>query len=95
MAAESAPSQTVLDTEATVNQFKEFLSSYNKLSQNCFMDCIHDFTTRKVSNKENSCAVNCMEKYLKVTQRISQRFQEFQMQQSEPSAPLKELAAGK
>lgn len=28
---------------------------------------------------QDSCALNCMEKYLKMNQRISQRFQEFQM----------------
>lgn len=27
--------------------------------------------------------MNCMEKYLKMNQRISQRFQEYQMQQNE------------
>lgn len=28
---------------------------------------------------EEKCAVNCLEKYLKMNQRVSQRFQEFQM----------------
>jgi len=69
------------DTETTMKQFHEFLSSYNKLSEMCFMDCVHDFTTRKILDKENSCAMNCMDKYLKMTQRISQRFQDYQMMQ--------------
>ncbi len=34
---------------------------------------------------QQSCANNCMEKYMKMTQRISQRFQEYQMQQNEGS----------
>ncbi|ELT98052.1 hypothetical protein CAPTEDRAFT_154791 [Capitella teleta] len=72
-------------TAATMNQFKEFLLSYNKVSEACFTDCAHDFTSRKVLESESSCALNCMEKYLKVTQRISQRFQEFQMQSSDNS----------
>ncbi|XP_064602866.1 mitochondrial import inner membrane translocase subunit Tim9-like [Liolophura sinensis] len=77
-----------LDTEATVKQFKEFLLSYNKLSEMCFNDCATDFTTRKVLDSEDKCSLNCMEKYLKMTQRISLRFQEYQLQQSEGASVM-------
>ncbi|KAL3874052.1 hypothetical protein ACJMK2_037116 [Sinanodonta woodiana] len=70
---------TQIDVESTSRQFREFLSSYNKLTEMCFMDCINDFTSRKISNAEDTCALNCMEKYMKMTQRISQRFQESQL----------------
>lgn len=33
-------------------QFKEFLGTYNKLTENCFMDCVKDFTTREVKPEE-------------------------------------------
>ncbi|XP_017475560.1 PREDICTED: mitochondrial import inner membrane translocase subunit Tim9-like [Rhagoletis zephyria] len=59
--------------------FSDFLMSYNKLSEMCFTDCVRDFTSRVVKDNEERCALNCMEKYLKMNQRISQRFQEFQM----------------
>ncbi|CAH0387145.1 unnamed protein product [Bemisia tabaci] len=62
-----------------IKTFREFLVSYNKLSELCFMDCAKDFTTRDVKSDEEKCALNCMEKYLKLNQRVSQRFQEFQM----------------
>ncbi|XP_012278920.1 mitochondrial import inner membrane translocase subunit Tim9 [Orussus abietinus] len=62
-----------------VKSFRDFLTSYNKLSEICFVDCIMDFTTRDIRAKEEKCALNCMEKYLKMNQRVSQRFQEFQM----------------
>jgi len=64
-------------------QFRDFLTSYNKLSEICFIDCITDFTTRDVRAKEEKCALNCMEKYLKMNQRMSQRFQEFQITANE------------
>ncbi|XP_064622736.1 mitochondrial import inner membrane translocase subunit Tim9-like [Lineus longissimus] len=70
-------------TADTVKQFREFLMSYNKLSEMCFADCVHDFTSRKVQEKEQTCVLSCMEKYLKMTQRISQRFQEYQVIQNE------------
>lgn len=62
-----------------IKNFRDFLTNYNKLSELCFTDCINDFTTRSVKSKEEKCALNCMEKYLKMNQRVSQRFQEFQM----------------
>lgn len=33
-------------------QFKEFLGTYNKVTENCFMDCVKDFTTRDVKAEE-------------------------------------------
>ncbi|OXU28316.1 mitochondrial import inner membrane translocase subunit Tim9 [Nasonia vitripennis] len=69
---------TDVDSEQ-IKSFREFLTSYNKLSEICFTDCIMDFNSRDVQTKEEKCTLNCMEKYLKMNQRISQRFQEFQM----------------
>lgn len=33
-------------------QFKEFLSSYNKMSEHCFEACTHDFSERQVQKAE-------------------------------------------
>lgn len=33
-------------------QFKEFLGTYNKVTENCFMDCVKDFTSRDVKAEE-------------------------------------------
>ncbi|XP_029051458.1 mitochondrial import inner membrane translocase subunit Tim9 [Osmia bicornis bicornis] len=62
-----------------IKSVRDFVASYNKLIEICFVDCITDFTSRDVQSKEEKCALNCMEKYLKMNQRISQRFEEFQM----------------
>lgn len=62
-----------------IKTFKDFLISYNKLTEMCFTDCISDFTSRNIKQAEEKCSLNCLEKFLKVNQRISQRFQEFQM----------------
>lgn len=69
----------VMSEAEQIRTFKDFLSNYNKLSELCFNDCVWDFTSRKVSKAEDSCAINCAEKFLKANQRISTRFQEFQM----------------
>ncbi len=77
-AAAGGPQQQLPDSDQ-IRSFKDFLSNYNKLSETCFSDCVWDFTSRKVSRQEDTCAMNCAEKYLKMNQRISTRFQEFQM----------------
>ena len=58
-----------------IKTFRDFMANYNKLSETCFTDCAWDFTTRKVLNSESTCALNCAEKYLKMNQRVSARFQ--------------------
>ncbi|KAM9015931.1 mitochondrial import inner membrane translocase subunit Tim9 isoform 1-T4 [Guaruba guarouba] len=35
-----------------IKQFKEFLGTYNKITENCFLDCIKDFTSREVKPEE-------------------------------------------
>ncbi len=60
------------------------------LSESCFVDCVRDFTSREVTERESRCATNCMDKYLKMTQRLSLRFQEHQlMQQQQPPTDSK------
>uniref|UniRef100_A0A1Q3F993 Mitochondrial import inner membrane translocase subunit n=1 Tax=Culex tarsalis TaxID=7177 RepID=A0A1Q3F993_CULTA len=78
-----------------IKSFSDFLLSYNKLSELCFLDCVNEFTGRTVSDKESSCSLNCMEKFLKMNQRISQRFQEFQMISNENALAAAQKLGGK
>lgn len=41
---------------------------------------------------QDQCALNCMEKYLKMNQRISQRFQEFQILANENAMAMVQKA---
>lgn len=41
----------------SVLQFKEFLGTYNKVTENCFMDCVKDFTSRDVKPEEVSSQI--------------------------------------
>ncbi|CAF1003331.1 unnamed protein product [Didymodactylos carnosus] len=70
--------------EDQVPTLREFLREYNRISEVCFNDCINDFSGKAgVSSAEGLCVGFCLEKFLKVTQRISQRFQEHQMLMNE------------
>ena len=55
-----------IQAEVQVKQFRDFLVQYNKLSENCFNDCVWDFTSRSVRSNEENCVLNCVEKYTKV-----------------------------
>ena len=68
-----------LDT-AQVKTFREFLANFNRVSEICFKSCVFDFTSQKVKAHEDKCTQICVEKYLKANQRVSQRFQEAQLQ---------------
>ncbi|PSN45405.1 Mitochondrial import inner membrane translocase subunit Tim9 [Blattella germanica] len=43
-----------------VKSFRDFLMSYNKLSEICFADCVWDFTTRSVKGQEIIANENAM-----------------------------------
>lgn len=62
-----------------IKQIKELFSVYNRLAETCFNDCVFDFTTRAITDKENRCTDICFDKSLKMNARISQRFQEYQL----------------
>lgn len=74
-----APSMQEMD----VKTFRDFLTQYNRLTQTCFTDCVREFNSRDLSDKETKCVFNCLEKFMKITQRISLRFQEYQVLQNE------------
>ena len=45
----------------------------------CFNDCIQDFTSKALSEKETNCTKNCADKILRLTNRVGQRMAEKQM----------------
>jgi import inner membrane translocase subunit TIM9 len=49
---------------------------YSKMVQRCFDDCVNDFTTKSLINREEQCIMRCVDKHLKSSQRLNERFQE-------------------
>ena len=52
------------------------LQMYSRLVQKCFDDCVNDFTTKSLHSREEGCVMRCVDKYLKGSERLGQRFQE-------------------
>ncbi|KAJ5179104.1 hypothetical protein N7492_002314, partial [Penicillium capsulatum] len=57
-------------------QMKEFMTMYSKMVQRCFDDCVNDFTTKSLVNREEQCILRCVDKNLKGSARLNERFQE-------------------
>ncbi|CDR46612.1 CYFA0S24e01112g1_1 [Cyberlindnera fabianii] len=57
-------------------QMKDFMRLYSNLVERCFTDCVNDFTSQKLTSKEEGCILKCSEKFLKHSERVGQRFQE-------------------
>ncbi|KAI9142194.1 putative TIM9-translocase of the mitochondrial inner membrane [Paraphysoderma sedebokerense] len=57
-------------------QMKDFLKLYGSLVDRCFNDCINDFTSKALSSREDTCTTRCVEKFLKHSERVGQRFAE-------------------
>lgn len=55
---------------------KDFMRLYTGLVDRCFHNCIHDFTTKTLSTKEETCLDKCSDKFLKHSERVGMRFQE-------------------
>jgi len=72
----NAAEQRELNSRMEIKQMKEFMNMYTKLVQRCFDHCVNDFTTKSLVSREEGCVMRCVDKYLKATERLGQRFQE-------------------
>ncbi|SYW80151.1 uncharacterized protein UBRO2_03419 [Ustilago bromivora] len=57
-------------------QMKDFLKLYTGLVERCFESCCNDFTSKALSSKEDTCVSNCIQKFLKHSERVGARFGE-------------------
>jgi len=46
------------------------------IAHRCFDDCINDFTSKALSTKEETCVSRCVDKFIKTSDRLGQRFAE-------------------
>ncbi|KAF7768202.1 hypothetical protein Agabi119p4_7445 [Agaricus bisporus var. burnettii] len=58
-------------------QMQDFLRMYANLAEKCFNTCCNDFTSKALSSKEETCVLNCTEKFIKHSERVGARFAEY------------------
>jgi len=64
-------------------QVKDSVTLYNRLLDRCFDSCVHSFHGKKLDSSESSCINTCTLKFMKMSLRSGQRFQEHQMAQQQ------------
>ncbi|EON69717.1 mitochondrial import inner membrane translocase subunit tim9 [Coniosporium apollinis CBS 100218] len=72
----NASEQRELQSRMEKKQMKEFMTMYSNLVQKCFDDCINDFTTKSLGSREEGCVMRCVDKQMKASERLGNRFQE-------------------
>uniref|UniRef100_A0A914UGZ2 Mitochondrial import inner membrane translocase subunit n=1 Tax=Plectus sambesii TaxID=2011161 RepID=A0A914UGZ2_9BILA len=55
---------------AQVQQLKEFLTVYNHLTELCFNACVSDLNAPRLLDVEQSCVNRCIDKQMRVNQRL-------------------------
>ncbi|KAI9188060.1 protein transporter tim9 [Blastocladiella emersonii ATCC 22665] len=60
-------------------QMKESMGMFSRVLETCFTSCVTEFTTSALTPGEDKCVDRCIDKFMKHSERISQRFQEFNM----------------
>lgn len=66
-------------------QMQDSMNTFNGLVQRCFDECVVSFRSKDLDKSERECVQNCVDKFMKFSQRIGQRFAERNQQQQPPS----------
>ncbi|PVG00282.1 chaperone [Serendipita vermifera] len=72
-AAEQAQLNKVIERK----QMQDFLRMYSTLVERCYNSCVNDFTSKAINSKENTCLLNCADKFIKHSERVGARFAEY------------------
>ncbi|KAF4554960.1 Mitochondrial import inner membrane translocase subunit tim9 [Elsinoe fawcettii] len=72
----NAQEQQELNSRLEKKQMSQFMNMYSNLVQRCFENCVDDFTSKSLTSKEEGCVMRCVDKFLKSSERLGQRFQE-------------------
>jgi len=65
------------NTEAVaIQNYREFIQLFNKVSNSCFEACVVDMTTGKLSTGEERCVENCAYKMINSNHRLMSVFME-------------------
>ena len=71
MAASPFNAETV-----ALQNYREFIQLFNKVSNDCFNSCVVDMTMAKLNPDEEKCVENCSQKMINVNHRLMSVFME-------------------
>ena len=68
-----AMKQAMIDANSLRN-FREFLETYNKISETCFNRCVVNLHQRTLTDEESQCADVCTERNVMLNHKVLQAF---------------------
>ncbi|KAJ3066506.1 protein transporter tim9 [Podochytrium sp. JEL0797] len=69
------------------SQFKDNYTGLSQMVDVCFRDCIHDFTSKSLMAKEETCISRCTEKFLKLSMRADFNAAAYHLEQQKALPP--------
>ncbi|ELU14058.1 hypothetical protein CAPTEDRAFT_173021 [Capitella teleta] len=71
---------------SNINNLKDILSTYNRITESCFSRCAYNFNQRQLTDNENDCVMSCASKFINTNQRMMMTFMDIQMKKNEAQA---------
>lgn len=62
--------------KAMANNFRQYATVYNELTETCFFSCVHDLGQRRLNEEEAACTDTCAAKLIQATNRMVWRVAE-------------------
>lgn len=69
-----------------LNNFRQYATVYNELTETCFTSCVHDLGQRHLNEEEAECADICAAKLIQATNRMVWKMAELNPLQGGSSA---------
>lgn len=76
------------EREAVLNNFRQYATVYNELTETCFSSCVHDLGQRRLNQEELACADTCAVKLIRATNRMVWRIAELNPMQGGGGSPV-------
>jgi import inner membrane translocase subunit TIM9 len=64
-------------------QIRGNLATYTRIGEACFRDCVTQFRSKALEEEEERCIRNCASVFLKMSNRVAERFNEIQVQEQQ------------
>jgi len=58
----------------SAESFRDFFKTYNRMSEVCFNQCVWDFGTAAIRNREDRCIMRCAQHFMDATKEIGKCF---------------------
>eukprot|EP00658_Telonema_sp_P-2_P078369 TRINITY_DN731_c0_g1_i1.p1 TRINITY_DN731_c0_g1~~TRINITY_DN731_c0_g1_i1.p1 ORF type:complete len:154 (-),score=66.43 TRINITY_DN731_c0_g1_i1:351-812(-) len=84
--------QKAMETAAAGLEMKMMADHVNRMMEQCFKKCVHDFQEGELHVGEMSCLDRCVFKYSATQQKVVKRLQEFQKEQQAQMEQQAQLA---